>query len=171
MIACAFAAMIAGDCVMVLAGRCGTRIGLVRRCVGAARVVTLERAFARHGVVLLLGGRFVPGLRATMLIAAGVARLPLRRLFLVDGIAALAGTTLWIAIGWQLGPHLQRARAIVGSARGVAIVAATFAIVVAIVIDWRRRKSILTSTASSAREASPIALDRASRSRHHATHT
>jgi hypothetical protein len=54
--------------------------------------------------------------RATLLVAAGVARLPLRRLLVVDGAAALAVLSL-----------------------------AILAIVAAIVLDWRRRRSILTS--------------------------
>ncbi len=156
---------------MLLAGRYGARLGLLRRCVGGARLAQLERAFARHGVWLLLGGRFVPGLRATLLVAAGVARLPLRLVFVADGAAALVGTTVWIAVGWRLSGQLDRARAIVGGARGAVLAAATTAIVVALVVDWQRRRALLTSGARSAPDLSPGASDRSSRSRHRATDT
>jgi membrane protein DedA with SNARE-associated domain len=111
-----------------------------RRCVGAARLTAVERAFARHGVVLLALGRFVPGLRAALLVAAGAARLPLRRIALADGAAALVSVSVWIAIGWRLAAHLDRARAIIGDARVVFLVVAAAAVVIASPM-WRDRPS------------------------------
>ncbi|MCU1279883.1 MAG: putative DedA protein family, partial [bacterium] len=124
MIACALAAVLAGDAVMLLAGRCGARLGFARRCLGAARLAAFERSFARHGALLLVCGRFIPGVRATLLVAAGAARVPLQRVVVADGAAALVGVAAWIAIGWELGPHVERARALVGDARGVVLCAA-----------------------------------------------
>lgn len=167
MLGCAVAAVLAGDCGMVLAGRFGAR--LARRYVGAARLASLERSFARRGVALLLAGRFVPGLRAALLVTAGAARLPLRRIAAADGAAALVGATLWIAIGWRLAPELEGARAIVASARGVVLVIACVA-VAALVIERQRRRSILTNDARSAREPSHRERERPSRSRERATH-
>ncbi|MGZ3427353.1 MAG: DedA family protein [Polyangia bacterium] len=150
MVACAFAAMLAGDAVMVLAGRCGSRLGFLRRGVGATRLARLERSFARHGALLPLCGRFVPGLRAGLLVAAGAARLPLRRLLLADGAAALVSTAGWIALGRALGPHVGRARAIVGSARGVALCLALTVFVVAGVrlLLARAARAVATSSPS-----------------------
>jgi len=126
MIACAFAAVLAGDGLMVLAGRCGERVAQARR---SARLAAVERDFARHGVLLLALGRFVPGVRAALLVGAGAARLPLARIALADGAAALVSTSVWITIGWRLAAHLDRARALIGDARAVVIVAAAIAIV------------------------------------------
>ena len=140
MVACAFAAVLAGDSIMVLAGRFGARLPFARRCVGAARLAAVERAFARHGVVLLALGRFVPGLRAALFVAAGAARLPFRRIALADGAAALVSVSAWIAIGWRLAAHLDRARAIIGDARVVFLVVAAVAVAVASPM-WRDRPS------------------------------
>lgn len=112
MVGVAVAAVFAGDLIMFLAGRGGMR--LVR-----GRAKRLEAAFARYGAPLLLVGRFVPGVRAALLVAAGAARVPLARLIACDGMAALAGAAIWISLGVRLADHLDRARAIVGQARGV----------------------------------------------------
>jgi membrane protein DedA with SNARE-associated domain len=138
--------------------------------VGAARLAMLERAFARRGLLMILCGRFVPGLRATLLVAAGAAGVPLRRLAAADGAAALVGAALWIAVGLQLGPEIDRAHTIVGSARGVVLCLALLVVGALIVRDWRRRHATLTSARSSARDSSPSLRDRASRSRDRATH-
>jgi membrane protein DedA with SNARE-associated domain len=149
MIAAAFTAVVAGDALMVVAGRYGARLPFARRCVGAPRLAALERAFACHGVVLLACGRFVPGLRAALLVVAGATRFPLRGVVVADGVAAAVSTTLWISIGWRLAAHLDRARALIGDARVVILVACAIALAV----------------------ASPMLRDRASRSRDRATDT
>ena len=134
----ALAAVLAGDLAMYTAGR-SARLVQVRRLVGERRLVRLERACARWGAKLLLVARFVPGLRAALLIAAGAGRVPLVRFFACDGAAALVGVTLWISAGHALGPRLDRARALVASTRGALAVAALGALVIALVLRRRAR--------------------------------
>ncbi len=132
-------AVLAGDCVMYVAGR-SARLGLVRRLVGERRIVRLEAVCARWGGKILLVARFVPGVRAALLVAAGAGRVPLARFLACDGVAALAGAALWISVGHRLGArlHLEEARALVDGTRGtlgiVAIVAG-----IAIVLIKRSR--------------------------------
>ena len=90
--------------------------------------------------MLLVGGRFVPGVRAALLVAAGAARVPLVRLVACDGIAALAGGAAWIALGVRLGPALERARAIVGAAHGALLALALVAAAVGVARMKRRRR-------------------------------
>ncbi len=123
MVFVAIAAVLVGDLIMYLAGRCG--MSIVR-----GRSAKLESAFGRHGPALLLVGRFVPGVRAALLVAAGAARVPLVRLLACDGTAALAGAAIWISVGVRLAAHLDRARVIVGQARGVVLVVAAVAALV-----------------------------------------
>jgi hypothetical protein len=47
---------------------------------------------------------------------------------------------VWIAIGWRLAAHLDRARAIIGDARVVFLVVAAAAVVIASPM-WRDRPS------------------------------
>lgn len=128
MIFVAITGVLAGDLFMYLAGRCG--MSIVR-----GRSARLEAAFGRHGPTLLLAGRFVPGVRAALLVAAGAARVPLARLVACDGSAALAGAAIWISVGVRLAAHLDRARVIVGQARGVVL---AVAVVAALVLVARR---------------------------------
>jgi membrane protein DedA with SNARE-associated domain len=136
MIPAAIAAVLAGDLMLYLAGRGSLALGGARRRLGAARLERLERAFARHGAKLFLVGRFVPGLRSALLVAAGAARMPLGRLAACDGSAALVGSAGWIALGYRLGPELARARVIADRAHlAIAIVAAVILIVV---VSWQK---------------------------------
>jgi membrane protein DedA with SNARE-associated domain len=144
MIAAAIAAVLAGDLMMYAAGRCGIQIGVARRLAGSARLVRLRAAFSRHGAKLLLAGRFVPGVRAALLVAAGAAHLPVWRLLVYDGAAALAGATLWITLGARLAAHLDRARAIVAAARGALMAAAAVALTVIVLgACWPRLRAWL----------------------------
>ena len=136
MVVAALAAVLAGDLLLYCGGRSGLSLGFLRRGVAAARLAQLERAFARHGVKLILAGRFVPGVRAAALVAAGAARMPLLRLVVCDGAAALVGAAVWITLGARLGPELERARAIVGATRSLGVAAA---VVAALVVLSRRR--------------------------------
>jgi membrane protein DedA with SNARE-associated domain len=117
----ALSAVLAGDLTMYVAGR-SARLGFVRRVVGASRLERLERACARYGAKLLLVARFVPGLRAGLLVATGAGRVSLSRFIACDGVAALVGVALWITVGHRLGPRLDGARALIANARGGALV-------------------------------------------------
>ena len=72
------------------------------------RVDMAERWFHRHGILVLLFGRFVPGIRPLSAYSAGFARMKLH-LFLP---LSLAGAFLWcftfITIGKILGKHWER---------------------------------------------------------------
>jgi membrane protein DedA with SNARE-associated domain len=136
MIVCAIAAMLAGDLIMYAAGRLS--LGLARKESIARRLAQIERAFVRHGVKLILVGRFIPGVRAALLVAAGAARMPLGRLLACDAAAAIAGGAAWIALGWQLGPQLGRVRDVVGATHTLVAVVALLAL--AITVAARRQR-------------------------------
>jgi membrane protein DedA with SNARE-associated domain len=132
----ALAAVLTGDLSLYALGRGGAGIGWVRRTLGSSRRERLMRAFARHGAKLVLVARFVPGLRSAMLLAAGAGHMPLGRLAAWDALGACASVALWISIGVRLGPHLERARAIVDHGRAGVLV---IAVVAGAIVLWRRR--------------------------------
>jgi membrane protein DedA with SNARE-associated domain len=107
-----------GDATLYLLGRYGGR-PIVRRFVGDERLRRLERAFAARGVRLMFFARFVPGLRSTLLIAAGAGHMRVAQLARYDGAAAAVGVALWIGLGATLGPQIDHAAAIVDGARTV----------------------------------------------------
>jgi membrane-associated protein len=83
----------------------GRRIGdpladrLFRGEKGRARLEWAERAIARHGSVLVVAGRFIPGGRTASTFAAGTLQMPWRRFIVADVFAGL----LWATYSTMLG--------------------------------------------------------------------
>jgi membrane protein DedA with SNARE-associated domain len=146
LVVAALLAVLAGDLTLYALGRGGARLGWVRRALGSRRRERLTQAFARHGAKLVLVGRFVPGLRSAMLLCAGAGHMPLLRLAAWDALGACASVALWISVGVRLGPHLERAQAMVDDGRtALLIVAAVGGGVYWLVKQMRGRRSVAGS--------------------------
>ncbi|MCC7112505.1 MAG: hypothetical protein IT382_24645, partial [Deltaproteobacteria bacterium] len=52
--------------------------------------------------------RFLPGIRTTFILGAGLFRVPLRDVVIFGGISALLWNALLIGVGWLLGANLDR---------------------------------------------------------------
>jgi membrane-associated protein len=65
-----------------------------------SRLEWAERAIQRHGGVLILVGRFVPGGRTASTFAAGTLELPYRRFVAADAVAAVVWATVATMIGY-----------------------------------------------------------------------
>jgi membrane protein DedA with SNARE-associated domain len=102
----ALLAVVVGDLLLYALGRLAGRAPLVRRFVGEKRLAWMQSMFARHGVKLISIGRFVPGLRSGLFVAAGCSRMRIVHLLLCDVPAAGAGVALWFAVGARLGPQV-----------------------------------------------------------------
>lgn len=93
----------AGDNLSYALGR---RVGdpiagrLFRGDKGKRRLEWAERAVRQHGVLLILGGRFIPGGRTASTFAAGTLEMAWRRRFLPADAAA---ATLWAVYAAALG--------------------------------------------------------------------
>jgi membrane protein DedA with SNARE-associated domain len=59
----------------------------------------IEKNFHDYGIAILLGARFLPGIRSPIFIMAGVMRLPFRKFILADCLYAIPGVNLlfWLA--------------------------------------------------------------------------
>lgn len=90
-----------GDSLMLLEARLGAhklRPWIARRKF-ASKVQQAEESLARNSFNAIVTGRLIPGGRTPVIVALGLARLPLRR-FLVADVVACA---LWAAIYSTLG--------------------------------------------------------------------
>ncbi len=76
----------------------------------AERQEWVERWFARHGAVVIIVGRLIPGLRIAVAVAAGVARVRFSRFVLYTAISALIWGTIYTTIGWVLGERWENDR-------------------------------------------------------------
>jgi membrane protein DedA with SNARE-associated domain len=98
------AGVVIGDGFLYGAGRIWGRrllnIGFIRRnFVPLDKQEQIEKNFAERGIWVLLGVRFLPGIRAPVFIMAGVLRVPLGRFLLADAIYAipLVNILFWLA--------------------------------------------------------------------------
>jgi membrane-associated protein len=111
--------------------------------LSAERLARFVVAYQRHGALLLLGNRFLPGIRAFLFVAAGAAGLPLGRVLLLGGISAALWNAALLAAGAFLARSLddllalvRRYDAVAFSALGVAALAA------AAWTLWRRGRAV-----------------------------
>ena len=82
----------------------------LRGPLDAARVARFEAAYRRWGALLLLANRFLPGIRAFLFVAAGAARIPLRRVLVLGVISALLWNALLLAAGAWLVRNVAQLR-------------------------------------------------------------
>jgi membrane protein DedA with SNARE-associated domain len=73
------------------------------RIAPAKKREQIRENFNRYGVVILVIGRVVPGIRATLFMTAGMMRLPIARFCLADGLGAVLGNSLFFLLGFWLG--------------------------------------------------------------------
>ena len=140
-IAVALVAVLLGDAFLFLVGRrLGPKLlarGWVARRVTPERLEQARAFVQRRGVVAVLVGRFVMGLRVAIFLAAGALGLPWSRFLVANGLGALVGVPLLVLLGRWAGPRLDGVAATVGEVRlGLLVVAI---VGLGIVVQRRRR--------------------------------
>lgn len=127
-----------GDSTAFWIGRAGR--GWIRRSVGRVagqeRLLAAERMVRRNGPALVVGGRFLPGLRIAINMSCGSGQMSYGRFLMFDAI----GATLWSTQAALLGYFAGKAFA---EQTWVAFVVA-FAVtgLVALTIAWREKRSV-----------------------------
>ncbi|MDB5350799.1 MAG: Inner rane protein [Planctomycetota bacterium] len=103
-LAACFLGVLAGDFVVYALGYFqGERVlsfRLTRRFLSREREAQIKGYFHRHGIRILIAGRFVPGFRTAAYLTAGILRLPPMRLFLADLCAVTLSTLLMFGLGY-----------------------------------------------------------------------
>ena len=101
-----FAGVLVGDFIVYFLGYFyGEKVlslPLTRKFLTKAREAQIKGYFHRHGVKILILGRFAVGFRTAAYLTAGILRLPTLKLFLTDLFAASISTLLmfWLAYGF-----------------------------------------------------------------------
>jgi membrane protein DedA with SNARE-associated domain len=83
------------------------RFRLFKRFIKPESVCEGERYFHRRGPRIVFACRFVIGLRAPAILAAGLLRMNLRRFISYDGLALVIAVPLWLGVGFALGAQLD----------------------------------------------------------------
>lgn len=85
------------------------------RCLGEGRVARAEALFERRGGLVLLGSRFIPGIRSAIVVVAGYSGLNPLRAFCWAGGSALLWYALLAVAGSMLGGSLRAVESLMRS--------------------------------------------------------
>lgn len=81
---------------------------LTRKFLTKAREAQIQGYFHRHGVKILILGRFAVGFRTAAYLTAGILRLPTLKLFLTDLFAASLSTFTMFGLGYVFAHQIER---------------------------------------------------------------
>src|SRR5262249_30659116 len=84
--------------------------GRLGRYIPQTRLVQPERRFARHGAPAISLSRFVPGVRALVMPAAGLAGLAAWKVWVFAGLSVLLWNSFVVGLGLLAGTHLEWAK-------------------------------------------------------------
>jgi membrane protein DedA with SNARE-associated domain len=76
------------------------RSRLFSRLIDPKKIATMESYFSRKGHRITFFCRFFVGLRAPMIIAAGILRMPFLSFLRYNSLAAALSTVLWLGVGY-----------------------------------------------------------------------
>ncbi len=102
---------------------------------GQVRLRWAERAMRRHGAVVLIAARFIPGGRTVSTLAAGTLELPWRIMLAADAVAALLWALYVSLLGYLGGEAFRRS-----SWKPIAVALAGALLVSLLAELWRRRQ-------------------------------
>ncbi len=129
-LASCFIGVLVGDFIVYALGYFyGERVlsfRITRRFLSREREAQIKGYFHRHGIRILITGRFVPGFRTAAYLTAGILRLPPMRLFLADLCAATMSTLLMFGLGYFFAQWVE---AVWGKAQRFGVIGAAIGIV------------------------------------------
>ncbi len=82
---------------------------MTRKFLTKARETQIKGYFRRHGIKILILGRFAVGFRTAAYLTAGILKLPAFNLFITDLCAATFSTTLMFGIGYLFAFQIEKA--------------------------------------------------------------
>ena len=80
------------------------------RILSPERLSRIEKSFNRRGILVILFGRQILGIRSQVLLSAGVMDMPVRNFLLSDAVSALVTITLIAGAGYLGGHNLEELR-------------------------------------------------------------
>ena len=81
-----------------------------RKFISPERLEELKEQFGKRGLLFILFGRHIIGLRVQLFLAAGVMKMPLPRFVLADGLSATITIAIMTGIGYMGGNSLDAIR-------------------------------------------------------------
>jgi membrane protein DedA with SNARE-associated domain len=135
------ALLIADSLYYILARLIGPRLlrmKLLGRIIKPEKVRGGELYFQRRGPRIVFLSRFVVGLRAPIIVSAGLLRMRWTQFIVYDGLAMLIAIPAWLSVGFSLGAQLDSKVGILGK---VLAIIGPIAIVLGSILLYRSVKS------------------------------
>ncbi|MEP0844680.1 MAG: DedA family protein [Phycisphaerae bacterium] len=164
MIPIAMLGVLGGDCVLFFVGRrFGHRVvklWFFRRVVNPSRLLMAEGLFQRHGIKIVFIGRFLPGLRPMIFMAAGVLKVPFRVFIGVNGLAACISVPTLVVLGKVFGNSYEKIKSDVRAVTHLLVVVILIGVLIAVGAALHRRQKRLMAAAGVRPDISADALAR-----------
>lgn len=145
MFALAMFGVLLGDSAIFLLGHhYGARImqwRFVARILTPARYAKVQEKFSRYGNRMLFFARFLPGMRTTIYLTAGMThRVSFARFLLLDTLAALISVPIWVYLGYFGADNHQWLMRWMHRGQASLWILVGIVIVVVLVVWWRHRR-------------------------------
>src|SRR5208283_2639554 len=119
-----YAGILIADYVIYAFGRKYGRMAITHRWfhrfLPPSKLPELEGKFNRHGILIIMFGRHLMGVRVQIILAAGIMKMPKMKFILTDAFTSLFTISAWVAVGYAGGHSLQD---IGGNIRNLAFIA------------------------------------------------
>ncbi|MCK9419260.1 MAG: DedA family protein [Nitrospirae bacterium] len=113
------------------------------RFLSPQKLQSLEKMFNRRGILIILFGRQVIGLRGQIFLVAGIMRMRYLKFILTDAVSALGTITLMVGIGYAGGNSLEHIQKDMESmAHWVIVIALTVVTIYLIIKYFRSRREL-----------------------------
>ena len=152
MVVVSLVGVLGGDLILFTLGRkFGHHIvehRIIRRLVNVDRLLLAESLFAKHGNKIIFAGRFMPGLRAMIFMAAGVLKVKPTTFISVNGAAALISVPTLVILGFLFGQHFNQIKQDVRFAiHTIALVLVIVGLIALAIYLYRRQKGLMAMMA------------------------
>jgi membrane protein DedA with SNARE-associated domain len=139
--------VVLSDGLLYLVGRTfGLRVltfPFMARILPRERLERIQKNFQKHGVLILLFARILPGIRSPIFLTAGIMKLSWKRFLLADGIYAVPGVSLLFFLAFwftdQFRDLVTKAEEEVSRVRPLIILTAIVAVAFYFLIQFLRR--------------------------------
>ena len=101
------------------------------KIISPERLSILEEKFNKRGILFILIGRHLVGLRAQIFLAAGVMKMPTVKFLIADAVSSLLTIALMVGIGYVGGNSLQVIRKDITRVEHIAIL-----LIIIMIVTW-----------------------------------
>ncbi len=111
----------------------------------AQSIISAEKWFLKYGYFIVLGNRFLPGIRSVISIVSGISKLNTVKVFILSLISASIWNLIWIHTGFILGNNWETVKTRMSEILrnyniGAAIIIIVFIVTFVIVSKIRKKK-------------------------------